>query len=333
MSMIRTRWAALGAAVAVSLGAGGVSLSQAAIGSGDKPVFIPIEPCRLIDTRPSNQIGPRSTPLAPNETITLQVTGSTGECAGIPAEATGAAMNMTAIQPTAQSFLTVYPSDGTQPNASNLNWAAGDPPTPNKVDVKLGGDGAVEVFNSVGTVHLAADLVGYYIDHHHDDRYYTEGEVDGKLSTKANAADVYTKTEVDAALPPEVLHQTRSTSVPLPLGGGPSNATTINSLFLPAGTYLMTFTATVVNFTETTDFFRCSLYESGVIVAGNTVLLGPTVGSVATMTVQAVVTLTFGGTTAVGSTCLHDALLPSSGAYLDPGATLTAVRVTATSAP
>jgi len=330
MSTIRTRWAAVGAAVAVSLGAGGVSLSQAAVISGEKPVFIPIEPCRLLDTRATNQIGPRRTPLAPSETITLQITGSTGQCVGIPADATGAAMNMTAIQPTAQSFLTIYPSDGAQPNASNLNWAAGDPPTPNKVDVKLGADGSVRVFNSVGTVHLAADLVGYYIDHRHDDRYYTEGELDGKLSTKADAADVYTKTEVDAALPPQVYVHTRSTNVPLSLGGGPGGATTINSLFLPAGTYLLTFTATVVNFSSGGDFFRCSLFSAGQPFAGNTVWLGPDDGSVATMTVQGVVTLTFGGTTSTGSSCSHDSALTGGAVYLDPGATLTAMEVTPT---
>lgn len=209
MSMVRTRWAALGAAVAITLGAGGVSLSQAALGSGDRPVFVPIEPCRLIDTRPENQIGPKSTPLGPNETITIQVTGSTGECSGVPAGAVGAAMNMTAIRPTAQSFLTVHPSDGDRPNASNLNWAAGDPPTPNKVDVKLGVDGAVKAYNSIGTVHLAADLVGYYIDHHHDDRYYTEAEVDAAFDA---LPDVLSAT-VDAGIPTTLVRGVGATEV------------------------------------------------------------------------------------------------------------------------
>lgn len=178
----RTRWAAIGAAIAVTMGAGGVSLTHAEISSGDKPVFVAITPCRLIDTRPATQVGPKSTPLGPNETISLQITGSTGQCSGIPADATGAAMNMTAILPTAQSFLTVYPSDAVRPNTSNLNWAAGDPPTPNKVDVKLGPDGAIKVFNSVGTVHLAADLVGYYVDHNHNDLYYTKTQTEALVA-------------------------------------------------------------------------------------------------------------------------------------------------------
>lgn len=175
MAAMRTRWAALGAAVAVSLGAGGIGLSQAALSSGPKPVFVAITPCRLVDTRPgAPNIGPRDTPLGANETLTVKITGPTvGQCTDIPPDAVAAALNVTAIQPTAQSFLTVYPADSAAPNASNLNWAAGDPPTPNKVDVRLGSTGTnqgkIKLTNSVGTVHVAADLVGYYIDHSHDD--------------------------------------------------------------------------------------------------------------------------------------------------------------------
>jgi hypothetical protein len=187
----RTRWAAIGAAVAVSLGAGGIGISHAAIGSGQRAVFVAIAPCRLVDTR--GAVGPRTAPLGPGEVFGLQVTGSTGECVNIPADAAAAALNVTAIRPTASSFLTVYPADAASvPLASNLNWAAGDPPTPNKVDVRLGTGGAVKLFNSVGNVHVAVDLVGYYIDHNHDDRYYTKSQIDGIT------ADMYTKSQTDA---------------------------------------------------------------------------------------------------------------------------------------
>ena len=183
---IRSRWAAVGAAVAVTLGAGGISLGQAAIGSGDKPVFVAITPCRLLDTRPGdNNIGGRTTPLGSNDTLTLQVTGATGECTGIPTGAVAAALNVTAIQGSTRSFLTLYPADAPLRNASNLNWNGGDPPTPNKVDVKLSADGAVNITNAFGTVHVAADLAGYYIDHHHDDRYYTKGQTDSKIGEVA----------------------------------------------------------------------------------------------------------------------------------------------------
>jgi hypothetical protein len=177
--MLRTRWAAIGAAVAVTLGAGGVSLGHAAIGTGAKPVFVAIEPCRLVDTRPgTTNIGGRTAPLSAGDTLTLQITGSTGQCTNIPAGATAAAMNVTAIQGSTRSFLTIYPADADLPNASNLNWNGGDPPTPNKVDVALSPGGAIKITNNAGTVHVAADLVGYYTDHHHDDRYYTKTQTD-----------------------------------------------------------------------------------------------------------------------------------------------------------
>src|SRR5690606_404210 len=101
---------------------------------------------------------------------------------GIPADATAAAMNVTAIRGTTRSFLTVYPADTSLPLASNLNWNGGDPPTPNKVDVKLSATGAVNITNDAGTVHVAADLVGYYVDHTHDDRYYTKSQVDSAIA-------------------------------------------------------------------------------------------------------------------------------------------------------
>ena len=61
MSLLHTRWAALGAVVAITLSAGGIG--TASIGTGERTVFVPITPCRLVDTRPAFQVGPRSAPL------------------------------------------------------------------------------------------------------------------------------------------------------------------------------------------------------------------------------------------------------------------------------
>jgi hypothetical protein len=185
----RTRWAALGAAVAVSLGAGGIGLVDAAIGSGERTVFVPITPCRLFDTRPEFQVGSRNTPLGPDETYNVAGLGAVGECT-LPADAAGLVLNVTTVDASLPTFVSVWPAGQPQPNASHLNPAPGEPPTPNAVTTDLGASGEFSVYNKQGSVHLFADAVGYYVDHHHDDRYYTK-------------AEVYTQAEVDALTAPE----------------------------------------------------------------------------------------------------------------------------------
>jgi hypothetical protein len=197
----RSRWAAIGAAVAVSIGAGGIGLTHAISTNGGN-VYVPIAPCRLFDTRPGTEnVGPRATPLGAGETLIQQVTGNNGQCAGIPADASGVAMNVTAVDATAAGYLTLYPADlGSEPNASNLNWVPGAPPTPNKVDVKLSPAGAIKLFNSAGTVNVLADVVGYYTDHNHDDRYPRKMQITYSLAPGGISAPIVIPTDVPVSL-------------------------------------------------------------------------------------------------------------------------------------
>src|SRR3954451_1375606 len=156
-----TRWAAVGAAVAVTLG-GGVSLIADAAGGGTPSSLISIVPCRLMDTRPApDNVGPRSKALAGDETYVATVWGTNGNCT-IPSTAVGVVMNVTAVNATAGSFLSIYPSDSDRPLVSSLNYAAGQSPTPNGVTVRLSADGKVAFYNKAGSVDLIADIVGYY---------------------------------------------------------------------------------------------------------------------------------------------------------------------------
>lgn len=126
--------------------------------------FVSITPCRLMDTRPApDNIGSRSTPLAANNTYAAEVRGDNGNCAGIPTDATAVTMNVAIIEPTAASYLTVFPSDANpRPLAASLNWVAGQAPTPNAVTSALSADGKISFYNLAGTVNLAVDVVGYY---------------------------------------------------------------------------------------------------------------------------------------------------------------------------
>ena len=178
--------ASVAAAVAASVVCGSLMSASASIESGDRSVYVPITPCRVMDTRPApDNVGARSTPLAAQETHTISVLGSNGECT-IPLDASAVAMNITAVNPSDASYLTVFPADATRPLASSLNWVIGQGATPNAVTSDVSADGKVSFFNNAGNVDVIADIVGYFVHHDHDDRYYTEAEVDAKLAGKAD---------------------------------------------------------------------------------------------------------------------------------------------------
>lgn len=183
---VRTRWAAVGAAVAVTVGAGGgLGIAHATATSGARPAFTAMAPCRLLDTRPAPfKVGSRSTPIGAAETYTVTVTGTNGNCT-VPTDALAVAMNVTVVDPTAGSFMTVFPAGTTRPNSSSVNWVAGRSPTANQLTVALSIDGKASFYNDSGTVDVVVDLVGYTQDHNHDDRYYSKAEVDAKIAAKS----------------------------------------------------------------------------------------------------------------------------------------------------
>lgn len=80
---------------------------------------------------------------------------------GVPASGiSGVVLNVTAVA-SAAGFLTVYPADVGAPNASNVNFTAGQV-VPNLVAVKTSASGAVAIRNSsLGSTNVIADLAGY----------------------------------------------------------------------------------------------------------------------------------------------------------------------------
>ncbi len=164
-STVRVRslvWFATGAALSILATVMVVQTWRAdAAASEDETTFVPITPCRLFDYRPGAGVSQRSTPIGPAETATQQITGAVGACT-IPPDATGVALNVTITQPTAASNLRIFPAGVPVPNASNLNWTAGQGDTPNKVDVRLSPTGAIGIYNDFGSVYVLADATGYY---------------------------------------------------------------------------------------------------------------------------------------------------------------------------
>ncbi len=115
--------------------------------------FHPLQPARIMDTR----AGVCLTRLGPGETRYVAVVGQ----GGVPAGTAGAvALNVTATNATASTYLTLWPSDQPRPQASNLNVVVGT--VPNMVTVGLGADGRVAVYNFSGTVDVVIDVAGWY---------------------------------------------------------------------------------------------------------------------------------------------------------------------------
>ncbi len=80
--------------------------------------------------------------------------------AAVPADAKAVVVNVTATDPSASGYLTVFPCGSPLPLASNLNFVAGQT-VPNLVTVKIGADRAICLFAKVAT-HVVVDLMGWY---------------------------------------------------------------------------------------------------------------------------------------------------------------------------
>ncbi|MGZ4708512.1 MAG: family 43 glycosylhydrolase [Acidimicrobiales bacterium] len=122
-------------------------------------LFHPVDPTRIVDTRPSTQVGPFSTPFTAGATRNIQM----AVIGPVPAGADAVALNVTVTDTTSASFMTLWPKGQARPSASNLNWNTGAT-IPNAVTVKLGADDSVSVYSAVGTTNVIVDVVGYYED-------------------------------------------------------------------------------------------------------------------------------------------------------------------------
>ncbi len=124
--------------------------------------FTPINPRRIVDSRPAPEnIGTIAAPWGVGQTREVVVGLDQGAATGVPADAAGVVLNVTTVNGSAESFLTVWPAGQAQPTASNINFPAGRV-VPNLVMVPLGTQGKLAVFNNKGAVDVLVDVVGYY---------------------------------------------------------------------------------------------------------------------------------------------------------------------------
>ena len=156
--------------------------SDSPVGTGTSPVQVVLDvvgyvhgdtayrgvsPTRVVDTRPGTaHVGPLSGALPARQVRTVPLAG----VGPVPAGATAVVLNVTAIGPTRNGNLRVYPdSSGTgataPPDASSINYITGRD-VPNQVVVGLPPNGRVAFYSDQpagSTVHLAVDVTGYLV--------------------------------------------------------------------------------------------------------------------------------------------------------------------------
>lgn len=183
MAGLRTRWTAIGAACAVVLGAGGLGVVSATTSSGDRAIYVPVTQIRVLDTRLGEKVV--------NETVRLVIEGiiTTADGASqqvVPTDASAVAINITATSTRKNGdygYVNVFPctaSSDSAPNTSSLNFENGID-IANAVNVTTSANGSICLY-VFGTADLLVDVAGYYVDHNHDDRYYSKADVDAALA-------------------------------------------------------------------------------------------------------------------------------------------------------
>jgi len=137
-------------------------------------LFTPVALTRIMDTR--SGLGGRSTPLGAASTVSLTVGGVTP----VPVTATAVMVNVTAVSPTAGSYLQAWPAGGAQPAGGSLNDTSGVS-SAHTVVVGLGAGGAVSLYNAVGSVNVLVDVEGYFTSASSPSGSYFTAETDARI--------------------------------------------------------------------------------------------------------------------------------------------------------
>jgi len=139
------------------------------LGDVDKDlIFVPITPCRIIDTRIAGGQIPANSTRGFDITAVANYSfqgGDASNCGGAGAAGSFAAavINFTVVTPSTAGYMTAFPFGGVQPLASTVNYNAGDI-RGNLAVVRLDQTAATNEMSiyTFAQTHVVADLVGYF---------------------------------------------------------------------------------------------------------------------------------------------------------------------------
>ena len=167
-----------------------------------------VAPQRLLDTR-------STAPVGVGQVVNLRVTG----VGGVPkAGVSAVSLNVTAVAPAGDGYVTVWPLGTARPDASNINFTAGNT-TANAVMATIGVGGQVSFGSFNTSTHLVVDVTGWVTDNSADEssNRFTSIEPQRYLDTRIGSSG---SGSAGAAVGPDssasVLISGRA---PLPVGG------------------------------------------------------------------------------------------------------------------
>jgi hypothetical protein len=120
--------------------------------------YVGLAPCRVVDTRGNGfggAYGPPALAVGSPRTFVMA-----GQC-GIPSNAQAVVVNFAVILPAVEGFLTAYPSGGSVPLVSSVNFQPGQV-TSNAAILPLGDSGGITVFTGGAGANLVIDVNGYF---------------------------------------------------------------------------------------------------------------------------------------------------------------------------
>ena len=111
--------------------------------------YTSLDPVRFIDTRATQRVGSRGTQE-------VQITGRSG----IPSSASAVAVNLAAVDPSANGYLSAFPCGGATPTTSTVNYDTSHA-TSNSAIVKIGTGGKICIY-SMSSTDVVVDVTGWF---------------------------------------------------------------------------------------------------------------------------------------------------------------------------
>lgn len=136
-------------------------------------VYVPVTPCRIIDTRVAGGVITANTTrsfditqeAAPITSYAAQGGDASGCGIGSAGAFAAAVINFTVVTPNAAGYITAFPAGASQPLAATVNYNAGDV-RGNLAIVRLdqGASASELTVYSFAQTHLVADVTGYFVN-------------------------------------------------------------------------------------------------------------------------------------------------------------------------